>query len=109
MPFATDKFVTTDVVHVQVTDGDGHVLVTAVGTASEWGLIMDKVTVEEQEETPLQKKLGVPLAVPPFHPNPPWDTTSMSSGVIRVTLEFTSMFYSVRLHAGVMAGRTAIT
>lgn len=43
----------------QVTDGDGHMLVTAVGVDSEWGLIMDKVTVEEQEETPLQKKLGM--------------------------------------------------
>lgn len=37
-------------------------LVTAVGVASEWGLIMDKVTVEEQEETPLQQKLGMRLS-----------------------------------------------
>ena len=46
---------------VQVTDGDGRVLITAVGPRSEWGLIMDKVTVEEQEETPLQQKLGMQL------------------------------------------------
>ena len=47
--------------YVQVTDGDGRVLITAVGPRSEWGLIMDKVTVEEQEETPLQEKLGTSL------------------------------------------------
>jgi putative aminopeptidase FrvX len=47
---------------VQVTDGDGHVLVTAVGGRSEWGLIMEKVTVEEQAETPLQQKLGTLLS-----------------------------------------------
>lgn len=46
---------------VQVTDGDGRVLVTAVGPRSEWGLIMDKVTVEEQQDTPLQQKLGTQL------------------------------------------------
>ena len=33
-------------------------MVTAVGVRSEWGLIMDKVTVEEETETPLQEKLG---------------------------------------------------
>ena len=34
-------------------------LVTAVGPNSEWGMIMDKVQVDDQEETPLQEKLGV--------------------------------------------------
>ena len=33
-------------------------LVTAVGPNSEWGMIMDKVQVEDQAETPLQEKLG---------------------------------------------------
>lgn len=46
---------------MQVTDGDGRVLVTAVGPRSEWGMIMDKVTVEEESETPLQQKLGTCL------------------------------------------------
>lgn len=36
-------------------------LVTAVGPNSEWGMIMDKVTGSDIEETPLQEKLGVRL------------------------------------------------
>jgi hypothetical protein len=49
---------------VQVTDGDARVLITAVGPNSEWGMIMEKVAVEEDEETPLQQKLGaMPIRV----------------------------------------------
>jgi magnesium-transporting ATPase (P-type) len=48
----------TLVLPVQVTDGDARVLITAVGPNSEWGMIMEKVTVEEETETPLQEKLG---------------------------------------------------
>lgn len=42
----------------QVTDGDGKMLVIAVGPVSEWGMIMEKVTGGDNEETPLQEKLG---------------------------------------------------
>ena len=42
----------------QVTEGHGRVLITAVGPHSEWGMIMDKVQGDSEEETPLQEKLG---------------------------------------------------
>lgn len=44
---------------VQVTDGNGVALVTAVGGNSEWGIIMDKVVGATKDDTPLQEKLGV--------------------------------------------------
>jgi hypothetical protein len=44
-----------------VTDGDARILITAVGPKSEWGMIMEKVTVDDMDETPLQKKLGALL------------------------------------------------
>lgn len=42
----------------QVTEGDGRVLVTAVGEHSEWGQTMALV-VGESADTPLQEKLTV--------------------------------------------------
>lgn len=42
----------------QVSDGNGKMLVTAVGIYSEWGQTISKL-VKEDEETPLQQKLEV--------------------------------------------------
>jgi P-type Ca2+ transporter type 2C len=43
---------------MQVTEGDGKVLITAVGEHSEWGQTMALV-VGESADTPLQEKLTV--------------------------------------------------
>lgn len=43
--------------HVQVTEGDGCILVIAVGPNSEWGKTMELVGDAGDENTPLQDKL----------------------------------------------------
>jgi Ca2+-transporting ATPase len=43
--------------HMQVNEGSGHMLVTAVGLNSEWGKTMALVQSAGDDETPLQGQL----------------------------------------------------
>jgi magnesium-transporting ATPase (P-type) len=38
----------------KVADGSGHMLVTTVGTNTEWGMLMASISEDTGEETPLQ-------------------------------------------------------
>lgn len=46
------------VLHLQISEGSGRILVVATGTQSEWGKTMQLVGNAGSEDTPLQEKLA---------------------------------------------------
>ncbi|XP_071726295.1 putative calcium-transporting ATPase 11, plasma membrane-type [Rutidosis leptorrhynchoides] len=47
----------------KVQDGLGKMLVAAVGMRTEWGKLMETLSVEGENETPLQVKLNSPVTI----------------------------------------------